>query len=130
MLIDNRHDFHDFATFREPHGLTAVFGRRKRRINETLAFINSSFVAQCIHQLCEHVPQDLTLTPLLKAPMNGIVVGIALRQELPLCPGVQNPEHRLKDGPGWDRFASRPTVRNVLKSAPIGHRADEACPDL
>ena len=107
-------DFHAFPTFREPHGLTAAFDHRKRRINETLAFIDRSFVSQCIRQLCEHVPQGLTLTPLLKAPMNGFAVEIALRQELPLRPGVQNPEHCLKDGPGWDRFASRPTVRNVL----------------
>lgn len=46
MSIDNREDFHALAAFRESDGLAAALGRRKRRIDETLVFINGPFVAQ------------------------------------------------------------------------------------
>lgn len=112
--IHNRQDFHALVAFRETHGLAATLGYRKRRIDEPLLFINGPFLAHAIRQLGEHIQQDFSLTPLLESAMDGFVVWIGLRQEVPLCTGVQNPEHRFQDGPGGDRFATGPTVRNVL----------------
>ena len=112
--IHNRQDFHALAALREADGLAAALGRRKRGINETLAFINGPFVTQRVCQLGEDLSQDLPLTPLLEPAMHCLVVGIALREQVPLRAGVQNPEHRFQDGPGWDRFAARASVRDVL----------------
>ena len=53
-------------------------------------------------------------SPLLEATIDGFVVGIALREELPLRPGVQNPLHGLQDGASGDRFAARTTVRDMF----------------
>ena len=57
--IYNRQDFHALAAFREPDGLAAALGRRKRGIDETLAFIQGPFVTQRIRQLSEDLSQDL-----------------------------------------------------------------------
>ncbi|OQW34666.1 MAG: hypothetical protein A4E19_17235 [Nitrospira sp. SG-bin1] len=46
--------------------------------------------------------------------MHRLVVMIALRQELPLRPGVQDPEDGFSDGAGGDRFAARAIIRKVL----------------
>jgi hypothetical protein len=110
MPIHNRENLHALAAFCEPHGLAAALGGRKRRINETLAFINRSFGAQRVRQLGE----DLSLTPLLEQAMDGFLVGIALGQELPLRPSVQNPEHRLQNRPRGDGFPPRTGVREVF----------------
>lgn len=114
MALDNRGDFHAFAALGEPHGLTAALGRRKGGVDEAHPFINGAFLAQRIGQLREDPSQHLPLTPLLKSAMDSFVVGIALRQELPLRPGVQNPEHRFQDGAGGDGFAAKATIRDVL----------------
>lgn len=107
-------DFHTLAAFREPDGLAAALGRRKCGIDETFAFIQGSFVTQRIRQLGEDLSQDLPLAPLLEPAMHRLVVGIALREQVPLRPGVQNPEHRVQDGPGGDRFAAGASVRDVF----------------
>ena len=100
--------------FREPHGLAAALGRRKRGIDETLSFIERPFVAQRVGQLSQHLAQDLVVTPLLESAMDGFVIRVALRQEVPLGAGVQNPEYGLQDRPGWDRLTTGSTVRHVL----------------
>lgn len=46
--------------------------------------------------------------------MHRLVVGIALRQEVPLRTGVQNPQHRLQDRSGRHRLAPGATDRDVL----------------
>lgn len=46
--------------------------------------------------------------------MDGCVVGIALREQVPLGPDVQDPEHGFQDGPRRDGFTSRPGIRNVF----------------
>ena len=114
MAIHNGENFHALAAFREPHGVAAALGCCKRRIDETLTFIDRPFFTQRIGQLGEDLPQDLTLTPLLKPAMDRFVIWIALRQQMPLGPGVQNPEHRIQDGACRDRLASRAIVRDVL----------------
>ena len=68
----------------EPGSIAGTFGRRKRRVDEALALVDGAFLVQRIGQLSEDVSQDLPLTPLLKAPMNGFVVRITLGQQVPL----------------------------------------------
>ncbi|MBX3301890.1 MAG: hypothetical protein KF693_06730 [Nitrospira sp.] len=46
--------------------------------------------------------------------MDGLVVRIALGEQVPLGPGVQDPEYGLQDGSCWDRFAAGTTVRDVF----------------
>ena len=46
--------------------------------------------------------------------MDGFVVGIALRQQVPLGSGVENPEDGFQDGAGRDRFAARAIIRDVF----------------
>jgi hypothetical protein len=114
MAIHNRENLHALAAFREPDGLAATLGRCKRGINETLPFVEHSFVAQRVRQLGQHLAQDLLLTPLLESTMDGFVIRIALRQEVPLGPGIQNPEDGVQDRSGRHRFASRTVIGNVL----------------
>ncbi len=38
--------------------------------------------------------------------MDRFVVGVALREHVPLRPGVQEPQHGLQDGAGRHRFAA------------------------
>jgi len=97
MAIDNRQDFDAVPTFRKPHVLAPALSRGKGGVNETLALINGPFLTQRIRQLGKDLTQDLPLTPLLEPAMNGFVVGIALRQEMPLGTGIQNPKHGLQD---------------------------------
>lgn len=131
MSIHNRQDFHALAALRESDGLAAALGRRKRGIDETLAFIKGPFVTQRVRQLGEDLSQDLLLAPLLEPAMHRLVVGIALREQVPLRPRVQNPEHRFQDGPGWDRFAARAGVRDVFfrKLVPNPHPLIVAQPE-
>jgi len=82
--IHNRQDFHALAALCESDGLAAALGRRKRGIDETLAFIQGPFVTQRVGQLGENLAQDLSLTPLLESAMHRLVVGIALREQKPL----------------------------------------------
>jgi hypothetical protein len=46
--------------------------------------------------------------------MDGLVIRIALGEQVPLGSGVQDPEYALQDGSCWDRFAARTTVRDVF----------------
>jgi len=114
MAIHNRQDFHAFAAFGEADSLTAALRGLKGGIDETLAFVDCPFVPQRIRQLGEDVPQHLALTPLLKPAMHCFLVRIALRQEMPLGAGVQNPEHGLQDRSGRHGFAAGMAVRDVL----------------
>ena len=113
MPIHNRQNLHAFPAFREPHGLAAALGGRKRGVDETLAFINRPVLAQGVGQLGEDRPQHFPLTPLLESTMDSFVVGIALGQEVPLGAGVENPEDGFQNRSGRHRFAPRTGVRNV-----------------
>ena len=48
-------------------------------------------VTQLVRQLRKNFAQYLALTPLLKTPMNRLVVRITLRKHVPLRAGVENP---------------------------------------
>lgn len=114
MPIHNRQDCQAFATFCEPHSLAAARGCCKRGVDETLPFINGTFLAQRVGQLGEDLPQHLPLTPLLESAMDRFVVRITLGQEVPLRSGVQNPEHGFQDRSGRDGCPSRTGIRNML----------------
>src|SRR5215472_7621914 len=64
-----------------------------------------------IHQ---HSPQNFIAAPGLKAPMNGFVVRIALRQHVPLRAGVEYPQYSFENTSGRDRLASRTSIGDVL----------------
>ena len=87
---------------------------RKCGVDEALTLVERPFFAQRIGQLSKDRTQHLTLTPLLEATMDGFVIRIALGQQVPLRACVQNPEHRLQDGPRRYGLATRATVRDVL----------------
>src|SRR5579885_1509855 len=114
MTIHNGQDFHPLAAFREAHGVAPAFGCGKRGIDEALALVNGSFVSQRIGEVLENLPQHFSFTPLLKATMDRLVVGIALRQHVPLGPGIQNPQDRFQDRPRGDGLAARPSLGDVF----------------
>ena len=114
VAIHNREDFHAFAAFGEAHGVAAALRGRKGGVDEALTLVERPFFAQRIGQLSKDLTQHLTLTPVLEPAMDGFVIRIALGQQVPLRACVQNPEHRLQDGPRWHGLAARATVRDVL----------------
>jgi hypothetical protein len=114
MAIDNRENLHTLAAFRKADRFAAALRRGKCRINETFPLVDGPFVAQRIGQLHEDFAQHPLLTLLLKSPMDRFVVGIALRQELPLRARIQNPEHGLQDRSGRDRFAPGTAIGDVF----------------
>jgi hypothetical protein len=50
----------------------------------------------------------------LKTAMHGFVIGIALRQHVPLSAGVQNPQRCFQNLTRGNGLAARPSIRNVL----------------
>jgi hypothetical protein len=60
----------------------------------------------------QNLALSLVATPRLKAPMNGFVVRIALRQHVPLRAGVQNPKHQLINVGGGP-------ITRILPRAPL-----------
>ncbi len=108
MAIHNRENLHALAAFGEAYRVSLALGCGKRGIDETLALINGAFVAQRVNQLGEDLAQHILVTPLLESSMDGFVVGIALWREVPLRPGVRNPEHCFQDRLGWDGMGLRP----------------------
>ena len=112
--IHNRENLHALPAFREVPLVPAALRGGKGRIDETLSFIDPAFIAQRVRQLGQDVPQHLALTPLLKSPMDGFVIRITLREQVPLGPGVQNSEHGFQDRSGRHRFAPWAGIRDVL----------------
>ena len=98
MAIHNRQDLHAFVPAGGADALAAALRRRKRCIDEALTLVDRAFLAQRIRQLRENLSQYLTLPPLLEPTMHRFVIGIALRQHVPLGAGVQNPQHAFQDG--------------------------------
>ena len=114
MLFHNRQDVHILPTLRESDRVAPALRRGKRGIDGAFAFINRPFVAQRIGQLGKDLPQHLLVTPLLEATVDGFVIRIALGEQMPLGPGVQNPERGLQDGTSRHRFAARANVWEVF----------------
>lgn len=101
LPIDNREHLHTCAAFREAHGLTTPFGCSTRRLDEAFAFIKGAFITER-----QHISQSLAFAPLVKSTMHRLVVGRALREPVPLCAGVQDPQDGLHDGPRGHWFAA------------------------
>lgn len=52
--------------------------------------------------------------PLFEQAMDGLVVGIALRREVPLSASVHHREHSFQDRSGRHRFLPKAAIREVL----------------
>jgi hypothetical protein len=114
MALHNRENLAPCATAGFPNSVAAALGRGNGRIDEALALVERTFLAQRIRQLRENLAQDLALAPLLKPAMHRVVVGVALGQQVPLRARVQNPQDGLQDGAGGYGLATRATLWDVL----------------
>jgi hypothetical protein len=114
MAINNRHDFHAFSAFCCPDLCPATLGHHERRVDEAFFFIQRTFVAKIVSNIRQHPPQNLIAALSLKTPMYRFVVGIALRQHMPLRTRVENPQDCFKNATCRDGFASGTTIGNVL----------------
>src|SRR5215813_14921177 len=84
MTINYRHDFHAFSAPCQPDLWPAPFCHRKRRVDETLFFIQRASVAKLVGDIRQHLSQNLIAAPSLETTMYSFVVRIALRQHVPL----------------------------------------------
>src|SRR5262245_31660453 len=82
MTIHDCHDFHAFSALRRSDLRPATLRHHERRINEAFRCIQVAFVAKLVGYIHQHSPQNFIAAPGLKAPMNGFVVRIALRQQV------------------------------------------------
>lgn len=114
MPIHKREDFDAFAPAGFPDVIASALGRGKRRIDESLALVNRSSLPERIRRLCENRAQHLSFAPLLKPTMDRLVVGTALREHVPLCAGIQNPQDTLQDGSRRYRLATGTTFQDVF----------------
>ena len=86
----------------------------KRGVDEAFRLIDLAFLTQRVRKIGEHLAQGFFSAPLLEAPMNGFVVRVALRQHVPLCPGVEYPQRGFQDAACWNGFATGTSVRNIF----------------
>src|SRR5262245_24649219 len=107
MTIHDCHDFHAFSALRRSDLRPATLRHHERRIDEAFRFIQGAFVAKLVGYIHQHSPQNFIAAPGLKAPMNGFVVRIALRQHVPLRASVEYPQYSFENTSGRDRPASR-----------------------
>src|SRR5215831_4839127 len=114
MAIHNGQNLHALATAGWADALAPTLCRRKGRIDEALALVEVALLTQRIRQLRQDLAQDFALAPLLEPAMHRLVVGVALRQQVPLGPGVQNPQDRFQDPTRGDGLAAWAAVRNVF----------------
>src|SRR5262245_28442730 len=114
MTIHDCHDFHAFPALRRSDLRPATLRHHERRIDEAFHFIQGAFVAKLVGYIHQHSPQNFIAAPGLKAPMNGFVVRIALRQHVPLRAGVEYPQYSFENTSGRDRLASRTSIGDVL----------------
>lgn len=114
MPINDHHDFHAFAALGLADLIVAAFGRGKRRIDEALRFVHRSFIAKRVGQISQYGAQHFVSAPVLKATMYRLIVGITLRQHVPLRAGVQNPQCRFDDLARRDWLAAGTAIRNIF----------------
>jgi hypothetical protein len=82
--------------------------------NKTLRFIHRTRITQRVRQIGQYLAQHFLATPVLDTPMNGFVVGVVLRQHVPLRAGIENSQYRVEYHTRRDRFATRSIVGNTL----------------
>src|SRR5215475_2609810 len=114
MTIHDCHDFHAFSALRRSDLRPATLRHHERRIDEAFRFIQGAFVAKLVGYIHQHSPQNFIAAPGLKAPMNGFVIRIALRQHVPLRASVEYPQYSFENTSGRDRLASRTSIGDVL----------------
>src|SRR6266487_1207782 len=114
MAIHNCHDFHAFSALRCPDLCPAPLGHNEGCVDEAFFFVQCASVAKLVGNIRQHPPQNLIAAPSLKTPMYRFVVGIALRQHMPLRTRVENPQDCFKNATCRDGFASGTTIGNVL----------------
>src|SRR5690242_6533764 len=91
---------------------TTTLGTGERPIDEALALVDVAAIAKLIRQIGQDRAQDLALAPLPKATMHRLVVGMALRQHVPLRARVQNPQHCFEHLPRRHRLTTGTAFRN------------------
>ena len=69
------------------------FGHHERAVYVTLREVYLSALFEIFGQSFEYAAKNSFLNPLLKAPMAGLVGGIAFGQVLLRCPGTKYPEY-------------------------------------
>src|SRR6202158_1188103 len=114
MPINDRHDFHAFSALGLADLIATACGRGKRRIDEALRFVHRSLIAKRVGQISQYGAQHFVSALVLKATMYRLIVGITLRQHVPLRAGVQNPQYRFEDFARRDRLAAGRTIRNIF----------------
>src|SRR5262249_19153629 len=114
MAIDNRHDSHAFSALRSSDFQPATLGHNEGCVDEAFFFVQCASIAKLVGDIRQHATQNLIAAPSLKAPMNGFVVRIALRQHVPLRAGVEYPQYSFENTSGRDRLASRTSIANIL----------------
>lgn len=114
MAIDNREDLHAFTTAGFPDVVPAALCHGERGIDEAFALVDRAGLAQGIGELRENLAQPFAFAPLLKPAMHRFVVGVALRQQMPLRARVQNPEHGFQNRARGYRFAAGAAFREVF----------------
>jgi hypothetical protein len=106
--------FTPFSATRRADFHAITLGRCERGVDEAFRFIDLAFLAQRIRKIGEYLAQRFLATPLLEAPMHGLVVRVALREHVPLRASVENPQRGFQDSTCWNRFAAGTTVRNIF----------------
>ena len=102
------------AASSRPNLLAAALRRFERCIDVALGFVNRNLVAKSIRQVRECRADHFVATPLLEAAMQRLLVWVVLREHVPLCTRVQDPQHRVEKLARRNRLAARAIVRNVL----------------
>jgi hypothetical protein len=114
MAIHNRHDFQALSAPRRTDFRAAALGRRKGCVDEALFFVERAVLAKFVGDVSQNTPQHFIVAPVLKAPMHGLIVRIALRQHVPLSTRVQNPRNRFQNSARRNRLPTRSPISNVL----------------
>jgi hypothetical protein len=92
---------------------TATLGRGEG-VDEGLTLVDEALLAQRSGQIDQDLAQHLLLAPALETAVHRLVVGVALREHVPLRAGVQDPQHRIEHVAGRGRLAARATFGDVL----------------
>src|SRR5438874_5509125 len=103
-----------FPRFVAPISAPPPLGHHECRVDEAFFFIQHTSVAKLVSNIRQHPPQNLIAAPSLKPSMYRFVVGIALRQHMPLRTCVENPQDCFKNATCRNEFASGTTIGNVL----------------
>src|SRR5215471_16681160 len=97
MAIHNRHDFQALSAPRRTDFRAAALGYHKGCVDEALFFVERAVLAKFVGDVSQNTPQHFIVAPVLKAPMHGLIVRIALRQHVPLSTRVSKSTEPLPE---------------------------------